>query len=710
MIHAHSGWTMALFAVVFVALTVLFSGGPVRADDSELPPPNAQASPAPEWQTEDFSDPPRLRACCAFGHSLRTKIGMSTVPVRIDNVLSPDQLGRHSYSARNVNAEMNGLIYSCRGGTLDLAHIRDYADWTAYLFVRIREVLGSSAFIVLPDEAGKKKVLMRSFVTDFTEEEKKELAISLAQRIAFELSVWHEIATWYGYSSEELFPERLSAFSPEDIFSNMIGCQVGANAIRSDKTYDAAVDEQIEAEVHKLSPLLPGQTKKTFDMVDGVWWDSAKSMPDTRMVIRRNLDVGRTVSPWIVPDEFSPYCSHRNIPIIKLPVPQTGPRGIVLSELYELRFYVDRSLVPDFDLPDVEREWVTTEDFPFILSRIRVAVKEQFGPYADRSGFTLEELGAVPYAGREYDPEQPCGRDDPDCSFTRREKTQGVQLGKFRAGGGNNPGPLVGGTLAEIRAPGGGFSIFDINSTVNYEKGDYLLHIKSISTDGSLLFCAKRTEDGSDRTKIDWPFVNPFDPKCVGGAVFGIDVSILELVTESKSQRISLRPIEFGVVINALGNGFTPDYLQKHLLISLGLAPESVSKEGYNDEAIRVYSRLIWESLDENSLWGGKVFAQFREDMNEYDDYMGEVGGSISCNLLWNRPGHRKGKTAHSVFSLILEGGVSYWSKPENQMPGMLKFYIPIDPVYNSPNSLDNRLTGTVMLYVETTIPSLWLF
>lgn len=50
-----------------------------------------------------------------------------------------------------------------------------------------------------------------------------EEVLSLSGRIAYDLSVWHEIATWYGVSSVPLVSEQFSSFSPEDVYSNLLG-------------------------------------------------------------------------------------------------------------------------------------------------------------------------------------------------------------------------------------------------------------------------------------------------------------------------------------------------------------------------------------------------------------------------------------------------------------------------------------------------------
>ena len=43
----------------------------------------------------------------------------------------PEKLGKHSFEF-SLN-EANGLMYTCKGGFIDIGHVREAADRTAYL-------------------------------------------------------------------------------------------------------------------------------------------------------------------------------------------------------------------------------------------------------------------------------------------------------------------------------------------------------------------------------------------------------------------------------------------------------------------------------------------------------------------------------------------------------------------------------------------------
>ena len=80
---------------------------------------------------------------------------------------------------------------------------------------------------------------------------RRNLTASLAIWAGYQLSLWHEIATWYGWASFEAFPERASAFSPEDLYSNLLGAKLVGPIISSGNGrigLHANFDMQIELE------------------------------------------------------------------------------------------------------------------------------------------------------------------------------------------------------------------------------------------------------------------------------------------------------------------------------------------------------------------------------------------------------------------------------------------------------------------------------
>ncbi len=712
----HTGRRLSA-AVVFCLLTL--GTVTLHAADSTPAPLCCEEQSQYEAQNEEFSDglkvekfikPPRLRACCAFGHDLRTSISGSAVPVKLDNIVYPDRLGQHSYQRKDLDSEMTGLIYTCRGGVIDLAHIRDYADWTAYLFERIRLVLGSSVIIPLPFEAAEREVVLRPLNVSLSPAERDELALLLAQRISFQLSVWHEIATWYDYRSVPMFSERLSSFSPEDLFSNAVGAELGARALRSGREYNEAMDSALAEMVHQLAPLPNSYTKKTLDAVDGIWWDRTKMLPDMAMVTRRNMDVSDNIKPWIITGKYSPYCAGRDDQPAEMAVPTEGPGGIKLKEQYELRFRVRHEAIPNFIPPDNGKEWIGEDDYPWIIENIRRDVKAMFGPYGDKSGMDTYELGVARQYSSEFDPEMPCGATDKDCKFTRHEEMNGIRIGKIRVAGGNFAGMFFGVTLAEGTTMGGLFNVLSLNSAVAFTDGAISMHVKGAESP-VLFFCAMEAEDGSGRKEIDYPFVNPFNVKCVPGSYWGLRLELLELMYLGGDglDSYGFRPVEAGIVFTPLGNGFTPEFLKRRLLFSLGLTPEIIDTAGTSAaKSLAGYFTVTSEEFFLNDRVNYKLFGSIRDDLTEVRRFNVEGGARLQYNYLWNRRDMRGGDPLHSIISFGVEASVNYWFDSMPSMPSLIK-YAQIMPNRDFvPNDWHVSLQG--ILYVETTIPKLGMF
>ena len=661
-------------------------------------------------QVQRFLEPPKLRPCCMLGYDLRTTISNTSIPVKVDNILYPNRLGTHSYRKLSVETEQTGLIYTCRGGIVDIAHIRDYADTTAYLYERIRIVLGSGVLLPIPDEGGKRWILLRTFEEKLSPEEHDELALLLAERISFMMSVWHEIVTWYDYRSMEFFSERASAFSPEDLYSNLLGAKIGAEALRQGGNYDEQVTRILDEHVHALVPLPNKHTKETLNVVDGIWWDSSKKIPDMRLIVRRNMEVGDTIAPWRVPDAHSPYCGSRKEKAALLDVPTVGPKNIRLEDLYEFRFTVDPKRVRTFLLPDGGEKWVTQADFPWIIENIRRDIKREFGPFADKNGLDAYELGVEKKFTNEFDPEFPCGRTDPDCSLTRREEIQGVKIGNIRMAGGNMRGMMMGATLAKVSTTGGRFNVMRFDSVFTFAPSSYLLHVKAVENE-VLLFCRMEAEDGSGRVEIDYPFVNPFATKCVPNSWWGIKLDMLEMLYESDTGSYGFRPLEFGIVLNALGNGHTPDFLHRSLLFSMGLAPEIVDirsgKKGNKYNLTSYFSMIYDRNLLDNRMTL-RAFSGFRYQLPDIESFNVEGGGRVQYNHLWSRRDFRGGAPLHSIVTFGVEASVTYFYNHHPGMPSMLKYTMA--PMGRDFIPANWHIYGQALVFFETTIPKLGMF
>lgn len=85
-----------------------------------------------------LSHPPKIiRTCCAFG----SEMGVTGIPFfKKTDIIAFDNLGVHSFMSNKESSEEegNGIIYTKRGGFIDIGHLRDCADITAFIYCLIK--------------------------------------------------------------------------------------------------------------------------------------------------------------------------------------------------------------------------------------------------------------------------------------------------------------------------------------------------------------------------------------------------------------------------------------------------------------------------------------------------------------------------------------------------------------------------------------------
>ncbi|MEC4727424.1 DUF4056 domain-containing protein [Shewanella sp. D64] len=267
--------------------------------------------------------PEAVRPCCAFGNAQKVKIGSVQVPFfRYANTLAVDNVGPHAYEAGAFSfqkgapdgrrgTENNGQMYTLRGGFIDLAHVRDTADNAIALFYRIYPKLGQEQVIALPEEIGPRTIKLSEFdSSQLNGRQRWEVAAAMAVRLAYFMAEAHEIAQWHGYRSWAPWSETVSAYSPEDLYSNMLGAKIALallnnNLAMSTELYNQHMSQWLAASLHWLMPVTIEQTNALFDVVDGHWWDSKQALPNKFMLLKRHYELGDKQSPFLVPETLA---------------------------------------------------------------------------------------------------------------------------------------------------------------------------------------------------------------------------------------------------------------------------------------------------------------------------------------------------------------------------------------------------------------------
>jgi hypothetical protein len=250
--------------------------------------PEAPLSPQPTQQLA--IGPPSSRVCCIFSFAL---------------ALDPNKLAGHVYgngndldAATSQTKEPVGYVYTAAAGLVDIGHVRDNADMTLWVYANL--LIGSHSIQVGNDTA---------FVPNIPTDKTKRIA--LAGAIVYTSSWAHELVTW-GDSpilpSSWLGPEEdYSAFSPEDLPSNIVGIETATRALNAGgDASPAAFSKQMDIALAKMMTELGAQpaaeTTKLLAQVQltsadkdllGKWWIKNYTVETSNFgvrLIRRNFD------------------------------------------------------------------------------------------------------------------------------------------------------------------------------------------------------------------------------------------------------------------------------------------------------------------------------------------------------------------------------------------------------------------------------------
>lgn len=245
---------------------------------------------------------------CSLDGQPRARLGSYATSTPGTRFLGPKDLGHHSYN--NLWSENNGIIYTCRGGHIDIAHLRIGADYTRYLYNLTYKKLSNErtdftfklnvepsiyhVTLTYPDS-------WKTLSKDERERRIYQLSFELSQYFAFTMTTWHELLTFYGYKCMAVLPEEPSAFSWEDIYSNLLGIRLGIQAAQcKGDVYDEAITNLLQKELEKLQIQSAHTAWYASEKMRGQWFEGIVLV----RMIQRNMDIGLDdgfVTPILVP-------------------------------------------------------------------------------------------------------------------------------------------------------------------------------------------------------------------------------------------------------------------------------------------------------------------------------------------------------------------------------------------------------------------------
>jgi hypothetical protein len=314
-----------------------------------------------------------------FNHEPHTQRGTLPTPTAWTNFLDAGHLGLHCYKPNP--SEKNGLVYTCKAGHIDTYHVREAADWTAFLaaitFKHLNNGDAEFSFRLKEGSICLVRLTYPQVWENLSPEDREYIAynmsIELGQYFAYTAGTWHEILTWYGYKTGGIYSEFSSAFSWEDNFSNLLGSYIGVLGLRdTEHGYDEAVTLAFNNELEKLDIQSSEIARRASESMKGLWF--SRGLLGHVDMKKRNFDIGIDngfVAPWIVPNicecqgaQAQPYrvptldCLSKYGFLMKFEIePKEWEKGRILSIIY----------------PDKETRGKCIEpvkDFAAIMSRI----------------------------------------------------------------------------------------------------------------------------------------------------------------------------------------------------------------------------------------------------------------------------------------------------------------------------------------------------
>jgi hypothetical protein len=463
----------------------------------------------------------------------------------------------------------------------------------------------------------------------------------LARRIAFQISVWVEITQHYGHSVMPGAEEQFSSFTPEDLYSNLLGTYLGAAALESSITYDRAMDDAFADVFRLLDATSSTEARRVLVALDGRWWRSATPWPSPAIPIAHSFETGPRVAPLLAPADVMPPAE----PLV-LEVPEVDDAGAPLADLYRLEIVPDLEALPHF--PKTGIPVVTGESLPRMVAMVRADVESD------------ERVRA---AG------PPTGDGD-DHRGPIAHYLVGLRLLELGASGGiaaplgdsSRPTGVVGGSLTGLRGDtrGGDFTIVRFDAGHTAERG-LIAGFTFFRTDVAY-FC-----HDPDTRRLRPPFLSLLGP-CGRGEWLGIGGSLGEGFHDGRTGRTALRPISLYGVLDVLGNGQAPSYDGVRLLLRGGGALEHVWSQRDGGETIpRTGGNAIFLARTPGRSFEAHGAVGYRLDPTTPRDAAFESSLALRWHFLLG------GNTAATVpdavdpwavGSLGLAGSYSLWTRP----------------------------------------------
>ena len=362
------------FAVAVAALVLATTG-------CQLLPDRGLSVPASDLARQGVAAQPRVRFGCYPTSTLGT-------------VYLNEDLGPHGYQYGYL--EKNGVVYTCRAGHIDIIHLRIAADWTAYLIAKAyNNIMENDPYfsfgLAVDRSTNHVNISFPDSWREMPEEERAaiahEVATAMGPYLAFTMTTWHEILTWFGFKCIGFATEFPSAFSWEDSFSNLLGTILATRALEdTTRPYDQALAAALDEEMQELEIQPARVARRVSQEVKGDWFTgSILFFVDIK---KRNFDIGLDdgeVTPTML--ACTDQCQE-NVQPVSYPIPTLDvleKHGFSLDLQIEPHEW-ERDKILDVVYPDPEqkkRRVDPTMHFARIMDHVKKDAIRRYGQNVD---------------------------------------------------------------------------------------------------------------------------------------------------------------------------------------------------------------------------------------------------------------------------------------------------------------------------------------
>lgn len=428
--------------------------------------------------------------------------------------------------------------------------------------------------------------------------------------------------------------EIYSAFTPEDVYSNLLGTYVGVAAVTSDRPYNQAVDLVLKDTLHLLGAVPSAETRRILESLAGVWWQKEVAWPSPGLASKRSFDIGPQIAPVLAPNTAPP-----DILVLEVPDPKVE---------YTIEIVPSRTDIPRWGEAGAGL-MVTQDDLPDLVAAVRRSSE------AGKNSLPLILEDVHEHGG-------PLAHYLTGIRFADLELRGAVQSSSGLGAHGAAGGSIVG-VLGDTR--GGDFSLlrFDANHTI--ERG--LIAGVGLFRSDAVYFC-----HDPETKRRHAPLVSLLGP-CSSGEWLGLGGSFAEAFHDGRTGRTAIRPIGAYGVLNLLGNGQSPTYDGFRILLRAGASFEHVWTQAERAKTIpRTGGNLVLLARTAQRTFEVRGMAGYRVDPSSPKDGSFESRAAFRWYLvLGGKPpeGRKDGEDPWGVGSLGLESGYSHWSRPLHAFP-----------------------------------------